>query len=247
VAVGAPILPRADRVRYEEAAKDLREHYQTTGDRDLVEAEYRLKHLDAYFTGSRLAGVGPDIVTKYQKHRLAEGAANGTINREVAVLGRMLKLAYENGKRLRLPIIRKLGEAAPRSGFFEREKYEAVRRHLDPDLQVACAIMHECGWRLREVLRLELRQVDLEQGTLSLDPGSTKNDDGRSVYLTPQTRAQVAEQVGRVRTLERQLGRIIPHLFPHLEGRRAGSPRGDFREGMGRGHEAGRCSRDAAP
>jgi len=35
---GEPVLPRVDRVRYEEAAADLRTHYQTTGERDLTEA-----------------------------------------------------------------------------------------------------------------------------------------------------------------------------------------------------------------
>jgi len=30
-ATGQPILPRADRIRYEEVAQDLRAYYQTTG------------------------------------------------------------------------------------------------------------------------------------------------------------------------------------------------------------------------
>ncbi len=45
-ATGAPILPRADRIRYDEVAEDLRAHYRATGTRDLVEAETRLAHLD---------------------------------------------------------------------------------------------------------------------------------------------------------------------------------------------------------
>ena len=53
VAAGLPILPRADRVRYDEAAADLRQHYRTTGSRDLTEVEKRLKHLDAFFKGDR--------------------------------------------------------------------------------------------------------------------------------------------------------------------------------------------------
>ena len=57
----------------------------------------------------------------------------------------MLRLTYENGKLLRLPVIRKLKEAAPREGFFEREQYEAVRRRLRPDLQVAVTIEHAFG------------------------------------------------------------------------------------------------------
>ena len=35
------------------------------------------------------------------------------------------------------------------------------------------------------MLTLERRNVDLEAGTLRLDPGMTKNDDGRIFYLTP--------------------------------------------------------------
>src|SRR5262245_56437354 len=58
VASGQPILPRADRVRYEEAAADLRRYYATTGSRDIAEAEGRLKHLDAFFADRRLASIG---------------------------------------------------------------------------------------------------------------------------------------------------------------------------------------------
>jgi len=45
------------------------------------------------------------------EERRTHEAANGTINRELAVLGRMLRLAYENGKLVRMPVIRKLSEA----------------------------------------------------------------------------------------------------------------------------------------
>ena len=60
-------------------------------------------------------------------------------------------------------------------------------------------------------------QVDLETGTLRLAPGSTKNGDGRLVYLTPELRVSLAEQLARVRTLEREL-EGIPHVFPALRG-----------------------------
>ena len=67
-------------------------------------------------------------------------------------------------------------------------------------------------------MTLERRQLDLEAGTLRLDPGTTKNDDGRLVYLTPELKALLAAQVDRVKALERTLGRVIPFLFPHLKG-----------------------------
>jgi integrase len=223
VAAGLPLLPRADRVRYDEAAKDLRQHYTTTGDRDLVGVEGRLAHLDAFFSGRRLASIGGAEATAYVEHRQAKDAANSTINRELGVLIKMLRLAAEHNKLLRLPTIRKLKEAAPRSGFFEQAQYVAVRAKLPEDLQVAVTIEHTYGWRCQsEVLTLERRQLDLDAGTLRLDPGTTKNDDGRLVFLTPELKTMLAAQVARVKALERKLGAVVPYLFPNLTG---GDPR----------------------
>jgi integrase len=184
---GEPMLPRADRVKYDEAAADLRSYYQTSGDRDLTEAGCRLARLDRYFTGRRLAAIGPADSTAYAQTRQGQGASNGTINRELAVLGRMLRLAHENNKLLRLPMLRKLEEAAPRSGFFEADQYEAVRRRLPEDARVACDLAYTFGWRMQsEVLPLEWRHVDLKAATVRLEPGSTKNDDGRTGSISPQ-------------------------------------------------------------
>lgn len=242
VAAGQPILPRADRIRYEEAARDLREHYQVTGSRNLEEAGARFLHLEAHFTSRRLAAIGPADATTYARRRQEKGASNGTINRELAILNRMLRLAYENGKLLRLPIIRQLEEAPPRQGFFEREQYEAVRRHLPQDLQVAVSIAHTFGWRMQsEVLTLELRQVDLGAATIRLDPGQTKNDEGRLVYLTPELRGILKAQVDRVFELMHRTGRIIPHLFPHLSGRFMGQRIRDFRKAWKAACKAAGC------
>ena len=127
-------------------------------------------------------------------------------------------------------MLRKLEEAPPRQGFFEAGTFAAVRRRRSADLQVALTISYTFGWRMQsEVLSLELRQLDLEAGTLSLDPGRTKNGEGRIVALTPDLTLLLAEQLDRVKTLSKKLGRIVPYLFPHLSGRFAGQQRRDFR------------------
>jgi integrase len=111
------------------------------------------------------------------------------------VLGRLLRLAYERKKLDRLPVMQKPKEAAPRAGFFEDDQYAAVRRHLPVDLQVAVAIQPEVGWRNKsEVMMLERRHLDLDAGTLLLDPGMAKNEDGRFVYLTPELKRLLTEQ-----------------------------------------------------
>ena len=54
VATGQPILPRGDRIRYEEARDDLLTFYRVHGTRDIVEAQGRLAHLDPCSSISRL-------------------------------------------------------------------------------------------------------------------------------------------------------------------------------------------------
>jgi integrase len=154
--------------------------------------------VDAFFSAYRLAAIGSDASTKYAAKRKADGAAAGTINRELNVLGKLLSVAVENNKLVRRPKLRRLDEADPRAGFFEADQYAAVRKHLPEDLQVALAIFYTFGWRRSEVLALHRRTLDLQTGTLRLDPGSTKNGEGRVVYLTPELKILLAAQVARV-------------------------------------------------
>jgi integrase len=80
--------------------------------------------------------------------------------------------------------------------------------------------------RIRE---FDEAEAELEAGTLRLDPGKTKNDQGRVVYFPADLKRLVAAQVERVRAMERKTGRIIPYLFPHLRGRHCGERVQDFR------------------
>jgi len=61
-----------------------------------------------------------------------------------------------------------------------------------------------------EVLTLERRQRDVAAGAIRLEPGSTRSDDGRMVYVTPGVRTLLVGQVARVEALQRRLARIAP-------------------------------------
>ena len=230
VATGQPILPRADRVRYDEAAAALRAHYTTTGSRNLVEAEKRLKHLDAFFRGRRLVTIGGAEATTYVAHRQTEAAANGTVNRELSMLTKMLRLAYEQGRLLRLPVIRKLREATPRAGFVEAEMFAAIRKRLPEPHGLAVALCYTLAWRRAEIMGLEWRHVDLEGGAVRLDADRSKTDEGRIAFLTPALLAELKVHRTRVEALQRKLERVIPHVFVRVRGRLAGQRIGDFRK-----------------
>jgi len=73
-------------------------------------------------------------VMRYIDLRQSEAAENGTINRELAALSKMLNLGAEHSPRKVfpdwIPHIPKLKEANPRTGFFEYNEYQAVLAEL---------------------------------------------------------------------------------------------------------------------
>jgi integrase len=82
------------------------------------------------------------------------------------------------------------------------------------------------GWRIRsEVLTLARRHVDLDAGTIRLEPGMAKNDEPREFPLTAELRACLEAQRERTEALQRRIGRIIPWVF-HRNGRPIKTMRG---------------------
>ncbi len=111
------------------------------------------------------------------------------------------------------PIIR-LDNA--RKGFFEEAEFRTLLTQLPEYLHAPMMFAYLTGWRLAsEVLALTWNQVDLSAGTVRLEPGSTKNREGREfpVVALPELQALLSEQRERTRKLERETGAIIQHVF----------------------------------
>ncbi len=70
-----------------------------------------------------------------------------------------------------------------------------------------------------EVLSLRWSQVDFDRGIVRLEPGDTKNLEGREFPFRPlpQLQRTLEKRRRRTRELERQTGRITPHVF-HRDG-----------------------------
>src|SRR5207245_7133071 len=89
--------------------------------------------------------------TKAPDGTVRPGAANATINRELAALKRAFSLAVQERKILSRPHIPTLVENNIRQGFFEREQFEAVQRHLPDAIWPAAAFAYITGWRRSEI------------------------------------------------------------------------------------------------
>ena len=233
---GQAVVVRADKIRYEDIRADLITHYEVTGEREAKEYTKRLLHLDPFFARTRVVAVDGASITRYAQQRQQEGAAGGTINRELGVLGKMLALAVRNRKLVVKPHVQKVAEADARSGFVDRDTFERIAKHLSPDLQLVVRIGFTYGWRVdSEVLTLAWDQVSVEERTLRLLPGSTKNGEGRMVKLTDELAVLFAEQRARIVAA---LGRLTPFVFPVLPGPQARTKLiGTRRQGFARAWE----------
>jgi len=187
---GLPVTPHIGRVRFEHLATDILNEYRANRRRTLAHVERRLRlHLEPFFGGRRMAAVSTADIQAYVAQRQAAtqledgsivpGPSDAEINRELAILKRMFTLACQAGKLLHRPHITMLEERNVRSGFFEREQFEAVRAHLPDDLKNVATFAYVTGWRVpSEILTLQWRQVDFAAGVVRLEPETTKNDAG---------------------------------------------------------------------
>jgi integrase len=191
IGAGVFLGPSAEKLRVSELAEDMFRDYRVNCHKSLQFNEWRWhKHLKLVFGPMRAVDVTTDLVNKYIEARQTEGAENGTINRELAALKRMFSLAYRSTPRkvFQTPAFPKLRENPPRRGFVEERQYRQLSKKC-PQLwlRVMLALGYSFGFRKSEILHLRIRQVDLLNRTLTLDPGTTKNSDGRIVKLTSET------------------------------------------------------------
>jgi integrase len=225
---GVPITPKIGQLRLQEAADDLLTNYRINRRKSIDHVERHVEKLKAVFgAAARMASLTTADVERYAKRRQEDGAANATINRELAALKRMYTLAVRARKLVTRPHIPLLAEHNARTGFFEREQFVAVRARLTPVLQAIATTAYYTGWRTRsEILPLQWAQVDRQAGVLRLDVGTTKTGKGRTFKYAQlvELRAAIEAQWTAHEALKKQ-GIICPAVF-----QRHGKPVKSFRK-----------------
>jgi integrase len=237
IADGIPVTPKVGRVTFEEASKDLLNEYLTNRRKTYDDLERRIdKHLTPAFGKRRLGSIQTADVRTFIAERQREirddkgkvtkhAASNAEINRELAALKRMFTLAVQGGKLHHKPHIPMLQEDNVRRGFFEKEQFESVRKHLPADLRPVVTFAYLTGWRTKsEILPLQWRNVDWEARQVRLDAGTTKNREGRAFPFTTELEALLKAQKAVHDTLKDD-NRIVPWVF-HRDGERIKNFRG---------------------
>jgi integrase len=202
IAHGRTPAIQAERTTFDELAALYVADYEDNARRSLDTAEDRVETLKKTFKGIRACEIGTVQIAAYIARRRTEGRAPATINRELSALKRMFSLGARAQPRLveHIPYIPMLKGEKIRQGFFEEEDYRALMAVLPEHVQIALAIGFWTGLRQGEILALRWEQVDLVRGTIRLEPGTTKNNEGREVPLIPEVHTLLLEWRQTTRT-----------------------------------------------
>jgi integrase len=201
ISTGTFVGLKLERVRVSELADDLIREYRINGRKSIADLETRWKlHLQPFFGVLRAIEVTSQLVARYIDSRQREEAENATINRELAALKRMFSLARQSTppKVNAVPYIAMLREDNIRTGFLESKQHDSLAAETGKVglwLRAMFETGYTYGWRHEELLDLRVRQVNLVVGTIRLEPGTTKNAEGREVSMTLPVRTLLTQCV----------------------------------------------------
>ena len=234
-----------DKVFFDELAEDFLSDYELNNRKSLERAQISINHLSDFFEGFRVIDITTAKIKAYIKKRMdpfctgckesitvtkkcpfcgclkiKPGASNGTINRELAALKRMLSLGAQDTppKVDRLPYIPMLQERNVREGFFEQGEYLDLLKCLPAYLRGPVTFGYNTGWRKSEIIGLTWDRVDLKEGTVRLEADETKNSEARTIYLDGELLKLL-----KIQSLRRQKG--CKYVF-HREGKQIKDFRG---------------------
>jgi integrase len=204
-------LPKSKAPRFGEWA----EQFLCTVAHPNTRRRYRssVRNLDSCFGNARLSDVTPDLVEGFKEKRLASGIRTATVNRDLAVLRRMLKLAER--KRL-------IAESPFREIEFLEERKQRRRPHIVsfaeeervlsqavPHLRTLVVLILETGMRSnREALAMQWCDVDFVDDMIHVRESKTAAGE-RTIPLSSRCKAELL----RWRT---RLGpELSPYVFPN--------------------------------
>lgn len=131
---GQFVGPAEEKLTFEEMAADLVNDYRAN-DQDVEAVKYPIARLRKSFGFDKAFDITTDRIRQHIAKSQEAGAANGTINRDLAALKSLFALALEANKLSRKPHIPSLEENNARQGFLDHGSFLTLRENLPDHLK----------------------------------------------------------------------------------------------------------------
>ncbi|HSL05662.1 MAG TPA: site-specific integrase [Nitrospiraceae bacterium] len=207
--------PDFEKTTFADLVQIIRDDYAVNQRRSIRRLNTSIKALEPVFGHARACDLTLDRLNRYVSDRMVVGIAPATVKLELTHLHKAFRLAERAGRAV-CPPFPQIGVQNVRSGFFERADFEALRSHLPEAFKGPITFACLTGWRVpSEILTLRWTQVDFTAGTVRLEPGTTKNDEGRMFPFgaLPELANLLRSQWEKTLSLETETGRTIPTVF----------------------------------
>ena len=172
-----------------------------------------VKKLKDKFTGLRVLDISADRIEEYTENRLAEGVKDATINHDLRVLRRMLRLAERKQLITRNPFLqveflKQPSPHPPHIVSFEDE--EKILDVAPPHIHVLVVLILETGMRSRkEALSLRWDAIDFTNNSIRVRESKTRAG-VRDIPLTGRCKAEL------IRWREKLGHGFSPFVFPNM-------------------------------
>jgi len=176
IAEGRFHLTKSNPPKFEEYAEQFLESIQHPNTKRRYTSS--VENLKTAFEGVRLSQITADRVEEFKQARLKEGVGPATVNRDLAVLRRILKLAARERLIAQSPFadVDFLEERSCRRQphILTWEEQEKLLPVAPPRLRVLIILLTETGLRVgKEALRLKWEDVDLANGVIHVRESKT--------------------------------------------------------------------------
>lgn len=187
--------PKEERLTMDDLEIKILGDYRRQNRRSASTVTHCLKRVKDFFAFDRLVDITTKRVEQYQEMRQSEKAARATINREVAYLRHGFKLLFEGGQISQVPVIKLLEDENVRQGFISKADFDNLVENLDPQARDIAIFLYNSGWRSKEAMTLEWRDVDVESGMIRLRRENSKNKRARMLPLSGELRNVIERRV----------------------------------------------------
>ncbi len=211
--------PQHRQLQFGSLLDDLVSDYRVRRVKSLGSALSHIKPVRDQFGDWRALDINFRAIEAYITRRREEKKSNATINREVELLRRALRLAHDRQMLPSVPKVRALTENNTRQG--------------SDYLRDFTRFAYLTGWRKGEIISLKWTDVDRDTGSIRLRPEAAKTGRGRTVMLEGDL-TELIDRRCEARLFEKDGNVRVAALVFH----RDSLPVGDFRKAWATACEA---------
>lgn len=159
---------------------------------EIIQKESILRnHLKPFFGRKELIQINSLDIEKYKSDKIKDGLKNKTINNQLTVLAKCLKIAEEWGLLEKIPKIKKLKVQPQKFDFLTEEECKLLLDNSDGIFKEMIFFAIKTGLRFGELIAIDWNDVNLSEQLLTVrrsivlgEMGSTKSNKIRYIPLT---------------------------------------------------------------